>query len=402
ALNDGALPSNVGGGYNLRIILRRALSFIDQYGWDISLPEVARWHADYLKPLFPELSENLDEVQKILDVEKKKYMATKQKTKGIVEGILKADRDNKGIPNSKLLELYDSQGISPELIREEASKLGKTVVVPEDFYSNVAALHDKKEQVHATQKAEKLPLEGLPETKALYFDDYCCISFDAKVLKIIGKNVVLDRTAAYPTSGGQLHDNGTLNGERFVDAFKQGNIIVHVMERDPSFRQGANVHGEIDFEKRKQLSQHHTSTHIVNAAARKVLGNHVNQAGAKKTEEKAHLDITHYESLTDDELKRIEEEANKIVKKDVPVKTSFIPREEAEKRYGMAIYQGGGLRRHSPAFNWRGRRDKDIEINKDTGRHCEDNIHSRKSSMQGERKRDRDTKGGCKAHEMQH
>lgn len=63
-----------------------------------------------------------------------------------------------------------------------------------------------------------------------------------------------------------------------------------------------------------------------------MLGKHVNQAGAKKTEEKAHLDITHFESLTDDELKRIEEEANKLVKKDIPVKTSFIPREEAEKR----------------------------------------------------------------------
>jgi alanyl-tRNA synthetase len=340
ALNDGALPSNVGGGYNLRIILRRALSFIDQYNWNIDLPEVARWHADYLKPLFPELSENLDEVQKILDVEKKKYMATKQKTKGIVEGLLKTKQD---ISTKKLLELYDSQGISPELIREEASKLGQKVVVPEDFYSSVAALHEKKEQVHATQKAEKLPLEGLPETKALYFDDYKFISFDAKVLKIIGKNVILDKTAVYPTSGGQVHDYGTLNDEKFVDAFKQGSIIVHIMENEPKFKEGTDVHGEIDFDKRKQLSQHHTSTHIVNAAARKVLGNHVNQAGAKKTEEKAHLDITHYESLTDEELKKIEEEANKIVKKDIPVKTSFIPREDAEKKYGMAIYQGGAV-----------------------------------------------------------
>ncbi|PIN86744.1 alanine--tRNA ligase [Candidatus Woesearchaeota archaeon CG10_big_fil_rev_8_21_14_0_10_44_13] len=340
ALNDGALPSNVGGGYNLRIILRRALSFIDKYGWKIDLPEVAEWHAEYLKPLFPELMENLDEVSKILDVEKTKYNATKQKSREIVGKITKAE---KAISEKTLLELYDSQGISPEIIKEEAEKLGNRVDVPDDFYTKVASMHEKKEQVHATVKEEKLDLEGLPDTKALYFDDYSSIEFEGKVLKIIGKNVVLDRTAAYPTSGGQLHDNGTLNGEKFADVFKQGSIIIHVMEHEPGFKEGSAVNGKIEFEKRKQLSQHHTSTHIVNAAAKIVLGNHINQAGAKKTEEKAHLDITHYQSLTDEEMKRIEDEANKIVKRNLPVKTSFMPREEAERMYGMAIYQGGAV-----------------------------------------------------------
>ncbi|MBU0535620.1 MAG: alanine--tRNA ligase, partial [Nanoarchaeota archaeon] len=340
ALSDGALPSNVGGGYNLRIILRRALSFIDRYGWDIKLPEVAAWHAEYLKPLFPELSENLDSVHKILDVEKSKYEATKQKTKTIVQGLMIKKEE---ITHKKFLELYDSQGISPEIIREEASKLGNKIDVPQDFYARVAELHEKKEQEHATKKMEKLGLDDLPDTEALYFGDYCCIEFEAKVLKIIGKNVVLDKTAAYPTSGGQLHDSGALNGEKFVDVFKEGGVIVHVMEKEPGFEESSNVKGTVDFEKRKQLAQHHTSTHIVNAAARRVLGKHINQAGAKKTEDKAHLDITHYQSLTDEELKRIEEEANKLVKEDIPIRKSFLPREEAEKRYGMAIYQGGAV-----------------------------------------------------------
>jgi len=340
ALNDGALPSNVGGGYNLRIILRRALSMIDKYGWNIYLPEVANWHAEYLKPLFPELMENLDGIQKILDVEKNKYIATKQKTKSIVEGLLKAKQE---IKESKLLELYDSQGISPEIIKEEAEKLGQKVVVPDDFYSKVAAMHEQNVQEHATERKEKLPLEGIPDTKALYFDDYAKIDFEGKVLKIIGKNVVLDQTATYPTSGGQMHDIGSLNKEKFVDAFKQGGVIVHVMEKEPGFKEGSMIKGNIDFERRKQLAQHHTSTHIVNAAARRVLGKHINQAGAKKTEEKAHLDITHYESLSDEELKKIEAEANKLVREKIPVRSYFMPREEAEKRYGMAIYQGGAV-----------------------------------------------------------
>jgi len=88
ALNDGALPSNVGGGYNLRVILRRALSFIDQYDWRLELPAICEWHAKYLKPLFPELSENLNDVQKILDVEKTKFLSTKQKTQQIISNLV--------------------------------------------------------------------------------------------------------------------------------------------------------------------------------------------------------------------------------------------------------------------------------------------------------------------------
>ncbi|MFO8015609.1 MAG: alanine--tRNA ligase-related protein, partial [Candidatus Woesearchaeota archaeon] len=340
ALSDGALPSNVGGGYNLRMILRRALSFIDKYGWNIYLPDVAAWHAEYLKPLFPELSENLEQVKTVLDVEKKKYEATKQKTNTIIKGLIKNKED---VGEKKLLEMYDSQGISPEIIREEALKLGRKIEVPQDFYARVAELHEKRAQEHSTKKEDRLDLKGVPETKALYFDDYCCTEFDAKVLRITGNHVILDRTAAYPTSGGQMHDIGMLNGERFVDVFKQGSVIVHVMEKEPGFSEGDSVKGNINFERRKQLAQHHTSTHIVNVAARRVLGKHINQAGAKKTEDKAHLDITHYQSLTDDEVRSIEEEANKIVREDLPVRTFFLPRDDAEKKYGMAIYQGGAV-----------------------------------------------------------
>ena len=89
AISDGALPSNVGSGYDLRGILRRSLSFIDKYEWNIDIKDVVVWHAEYLKPLFPELSENLSDVHRILDVEKKKYYATKKKSKQKIEQLLK-------------------------------------------------------------------------------------------------------------------------------------------------------------------------------------------------------------------------------------------------------------------------------------------------------------------------
>jgi len=338
ALSDGALPGNVGGGYNLRTVLRRALSFIDRYGWNLDLAEICKWHAEYLEPLFPELSDNLDNVSKILGVEKRKYIASKEKAKQITVVIVKKDIDER-----KLLELYDSQGIQPEMIRVEAAKLGKKVVIPENFYSKVSELHEQRKQVHAIVRGERLELEGLPETEALYFEDYRKIKFGAKVLKIIDNKVILDRSYFYPTSGGQLHDLGVINGKKVVDVFKQGNIIVHVMESKPLLRIGGEIIAEINFEKRKQLTQHHTATHIVNAAAKKVLGNHVFQAGAKKTLDKAHLDITHYESISNEELRKIEDEANTIVDRALPVNSSFLNRDMAEKKYGLSIYQGGAV-----------------------------------------------------------
>ncbi len=338
ALSDGALPSNVGGGYNLRVIFRRALSFIDKYKWDINLPEVCRWHADYLKPLFPELSRNLDEVEKILEVEKGKYESTKQKTHSMISKLIKEEFDEK-----KLLVLYDSHGITPEIVEEEASKLGKKIAVPENFYARVSELHAKQEQEHATKKEEKLDLEGLPETKALYYDDYTKIKFRAKVLKVIDNRIILDKTYFYPTSGGQMHDTGLINGEKVADVFKQGSIIVHVLDKKPEFKENDEVECGIDLHRRQQLAKHHTATHIVNAAARKVLGSHVNQAGAKKDIDKATIDLTHYQSITDEEIEKIEKEANRLVRESLEVQSKFLPRTEAEQTYGMAIYQGGAV-----------------------------------------------------------
>jgi len=338
ALNDGALPSNVGGGYNLRVILRRALSFIDEYNWNISLSKLCEEHASYLKPIFPELKENLNDVSKILDVEKKKYLQTKQKSRQIVANIIK-----KKIDKNKLLELYDSQGISPETIKEEASKLNKKVKIPDNFYAKVAEMHEKEEQLTATKKEEKLNLKGISNTEILYYKKWDLLDFKARVLKIIGNKVILDKTVFYPTSGGQLNDKGTLNKQKVVDVYKQDAVIIHVLAEKPKFKKNSVVQGKIDYDRRLQLAQHHTATHIINGAARQILGNHIWQAGASKTLEKARLDITHFEQLTDEEIKKIEDLSNQVIRKNVPVKTYLMRRDIAEAQYGFRLYQGGAI-----------------------------------------------------------
>jgi len=357
ALVDGGLPSNVGGYYNLRVIFRRAMDFIDKFKWDVSLPEICEWHAEYLKPIYPELIKGLADVKKILEVEKHKYYQSKRKGEQVVEQLLKAKTK---ITPDKLAELYDSQGISPEQIREEAEKQGITIDVPENFYALVARRHDQSEQKQAnqgfadseklafqktqTKKGIELDLKGVASTEALYFESYDYIDFEARVIKIIDdKYVVLDRTAFYPTSGGQLHDKGFINNTEVVEVFKQGSVIVHAIKGKLDFEAGVKVACKIDFDIRLQLTQHHTAAHIINGVARKILGNHVWQAGASKSMEKARLDITHYDSLTDAEVAKIEQEANKIIHQDMPVYKSFMPRNVAEAKYGFVLYQGGAV-----------------------------------------------------------
>ncbi|NQU79309.1 alanine--tRNA ligase [Candidatus Woesearchaeota archaeon] len=336
AINDGALPSNVGGGYNLRVILRRALGFIDQYGWDVKLKEVAKWHAEELQPIFPELIENIDEIGKILDVETGKHYATKEKAKHIVERII-----YKEIETETLLKLYDSDGISPATVKEEAEKHGKIIIIPDNFYALVAQRHEQKVKKLATKKEHDIDLKGVPDTEILYWGSHTKLEFDAKVIKIVGDKAVLDRTAFYPTSGGQLHDIGIIGDAEITEVFKQGSHVVHTFKG--ALKEGETVKCVVDAERRLQLAIHHTATHIVNGAAKHVLGMHVWQAGAAKTLEKSRLDITHYESLTKEEMEKIESAANDTVKKDIPVNKMLIPRKEAEEKYGFALYQGGAV-----------------------------------------------------------
>ena len=333
AINDGALPSNTSGGYNLRIILRRALSFIDKYGWDIDLSTICKIHANYLKPMFPELNEKLNDLDEILKVEKERYENTKSKSKQLISQIVK-----KNITEEKLFQLYDSFGINPETIKKQAKKFGKDIKIPDDFYAKISEKH-----IHIKKHFSKIKKINAPATKLLYYENQNKKEFRAKVLKIIdNKYVVLDKTCFYPRGGGQEPDYGFLGNSKVYDVEKYDNVIVHFVE-NISFKEGDSVYGKIDWQRRKQLTKHHTATHIVNSVSIKVLGNHVFQAGAFKGEDKAHIDLTHYKNLTEEEIEKIENLSNKIIQDCIKVKINWMKRSVAEKIYGFNIYQGGAV-----------------------------------------------------------
>ena len=337
AMADGGLPSNIGGGYNLRVILRRALSFVDRFNLPFDIIWAAERNAKYLKPMYPELEENLPKFQEILQIEEKRYRGGLEKAKRTVEAIV-----SKGgsVSEEKMIELYDSQGITPELIQQAAERHGAKVTIPPDLYAKVSERHMKKGQ----EKAHPgIDVRGLYATKKLYYEDMKLKEFDAKVLKIIdGKFVVLDRTAFYPRGGGQEPDHGTINDRKVYDVEKSGDVIVHSVE-GTDFRAGDMVKCKLDWERRKQITIHHDATHIINTAARKVLGPWVWQEGSKKDEDKAHLDVDHYDALTEEQVKKIEALANAVVKKALPIEKFEMKRTEAEKKFGFGIYQGAAV-----------------------------------------------------------
>jgi alanyl-tRNA synthetase len=332
AIADGSLPSNVGGGYNLRVILRRALGFIDEYDFNFKIEDIIDMVAEDLKPVYPELSESLPSIHKVLEVERNRYGESRKKATVIVESLVSK---GEALTTEKMAQLYESHGITPELIGKIASEKKKQIEVPTNFYSTVTkkSFKEKGEELH-------VDTSGIAPTELLYYEGK--IECKAKVLKIEGTKVMLDKTVFYPEGGGQATDLGEMNGIAVARADKVGDIVVHTLKIAPTFKSGDTVSCNVDAERRNALMRHHTATHIVNAAARKVLGNHIWQAGAKKEPDSAHLDITHYEKIPPQTLKEIEMLANRYVFENRPVKKMVMDRGDAEKKYGFTLYQGGG------------------------------------------------------------
>jgi len=331
AIADGLPPSNVGGGYNLRVLFRRAQSFIDYHGFKFHFSDVVNWHIDQLGKMYPELEEHRDDVAKVLAVEASRYTATVQRVSRTV-ATLAASKKNLGV--DELVRLYDSDGITPEQLVEGGAK----VAVPEDFYQRVVAKHVSQK---LEQKRPEFDTSGLPETRALYYEDGEKFEFEAKVLKAFqGGYVVLDQTAFYPRGGGQEPDHGTIEGRPVTDIEKYAGVIVHKVE-GLTPREGSKIVGKVDARRRQKIRRIHTATHILNGASRQVLGPWIWQHSVFKEEDYGRLDITHFAKLTDEEVRKIENVANDVVMKDYPVKITWLPRKEAEAKYGFRLFQGG-------------------------------------------------------------
>lgn len=353
-VTDGMLPSNAGGGYNLRMILRRVFGFQERYGYALDYGKVIEGHAKHLSYLFPHLKDGVGTTVDVINEEEKRYRATKEKAKAIVFGIVKKAKSAKGISNKErggagkisaqeLFTLYKSHGIPPESVLEIASENDVEVELPGNFYKLAREGEEKAAPLDKGPSTKVLfsDIASLPRTEALYYDREP--GFDAKVLGTVqGKYVILDRTAFYPEGGGQASDTGTLNGVKVRQVTRQAGVVLHEVEA-PAFKTGDRVRGLVDLGRRMTIARHHTAAHMLNAACREVLGPHIWQGGSHKDEEKAHLDVTHYKKISPEELIRIEQKVNEYIMRNLPIKTEVLPRNVAEAKYGFTLYQGGAV-----------------------------------------------------------
>lgn len=336
-LGDGIIPSNVKAGYLARLVIRRTLRLMKELGLDLPLADLVRMQISRLD--YSDWVERFVTIKEILDQEEQKYAETLEKGKRLVKKTAESYRKkNQSIPLQDMISLYDSHGIPPEIARESAEALGASVELPDNFYSLVAKSHIRAEKVEDT----KIIIPG--KTELLFYEHPFEQVFEAKVLDVVDGSVILDRTLLYPEGGGQPADHGTLEkaGRIFqvVDVQKSGEVVLHKLEM-PGLEKGDRVTGRVDMHRRLAHARHHTATHLVHDSAKRVLGKHIWQAGAQKSEERARLDISHYKRITEEEVKAIELEANRRVMEIAPVDTQFLPRAEAEKLFGFELYQGG-------------------------------------------------------------
>ena len=358
---DGVKPSNEGRGYVLRRLLRRAARHGRLLGVHSTfLSKVAEAVIQENKNAYPELVEQHDLIVKMIRVEEESFARTLdqglQVLDGYVEDTVKSGA--KVFPGGDAFRLSDTYGFPLDLTKEIVAERGLTVD-EEEFGRQMA---EQKGRARAARKktgagvlaGEGNLLDGIPETEFL---GYKALEADAKVLAIIRSGervnsatagdeavIVLDRTPFYGEGGGQVGDTGSIESKKAVlavsDTKKNNakNYLHHVAVTAGEVYVGDSVRASVDRERRESIMQNHTAAHLLQAALRKVLGTHVQQAGQLVDENRLRFDFTHFSALTEMELRQVEVLVNDVILSAVPVVTREMPIEEAKKVGAMALF----------------------------------------------------------------
>ncbi|MDE4541654.1 alanine--tRNA ligase [Thermoanaerobacterium sp. R66] len=360
-ISDGILPSNEGRGYVLRRLLRRAARYGKLLGLDRPfLYDVVDVVVEHYKGAYPEIQERKEYIKSVIKKEEERFKETIDQGLDILDGYindLKASGENV-LEGSKAFKLYDTYGFPIELTKEILSESGMSV--DEDGYQKelenqrLRARSSRKEDNALWEKDIYSTMKDI-ETK---FVGYEVFKSDAKVLAIIKDNelvnfaeageevnIILDTTPFYAESGGQVGDSGIIKSEDVYINIKDckkagGNKFVHIgtIERG-ILNVGDTVEAIIDEKNRMSTARNHTATHLLHSALRKFIGDHVHQAGSLVTPDRLRFDFTHYQALTADEIKMIEDEVNEKIYESIDVSIDIMSQDEAIKKGAMALFQ---------------------------------------------------------------
>ncbi len=373
---DGIVPSNVKEGYLARLLLRRMLRTLEKHPGALALPKLMDVVLRHVSKDFPELAGDPKGLEQVLRIEEERFSEAITRGRSQIRKLeerLKKEGRAPGVDD--LVMVYDSLGVTPDVAVEE---LSHRVEVPPDFFAKVAELHTRDATAAAgwggygadaaAETRVPEPPSNLPGTVVHYHRDPYTHTFTGKVLWRSGPWVILDQTYFYPTGGGQITDRGHLAGVPVEEVVRHGPWVLHRLStpESPLPEVGQASEGKIDSDRRRQLMQHHTATHLLNGALRQILGPHVWQAGAYKGLEGARLDITHWQALRPEEVRAAERLVNQIVREDRPVKSYFEPRPKAEEKFGFGLYQGGAV----PGKELRIIEIPDFDVEACGGTHC--------------------------------
>ncbi len=343
---DGQLPSNTGAGYVIRRILRRAVRYYYSY-LDYKQPllhQLVPVLAEQFKAVFPELIQQQDFVVKVVKEEEDAFLRTLEKGLKKIDEII-ASAKNKTINGSAAFELYDTYGFPIDLTRLIARE--NNLEVDEKGFE--AEMQQQKDRSRAATALSAEDWMVLSEDGSTSFVGYDHTRSEAKVLKYRkvtakGKTsfqLVLTKTPFYAESGGQVGDTGTLffEGEEVavVDTKKENDLIIHFVEKLPINITGI-VDARIDAGRRARTAVHHSATHLLHAALRKVLGTHVAQKGSLVNDEYLRFDFSHFAKMTADEIAKVEAIVNEKIRANIPVVIKEMPKEEALKLGAMALF----------------------------------------------------------------
>jgi alanyl-tRNA synthetase len=355
AISEGVLPSNEGRGYVVRRILRRAVvKALELDIEDAFLFKVAGRVIDIMRDAYPDLAENQEKIALIIRADEERFEKTLARGMAILHDALDDLKRSGGrtIPGDVVFRLYDTYGFPVEITRELADAGGFSV----DFDGFEQAMEDQRERARQASKIgkEAEAVEDITEARE-GFVGYDNLEVPTVVVFLQGTGgeasatageaveVVLERTPFYPEGGGQVGDVGTMAATggiaRVTDVKVRGGRIIHkVTVEKGTLSVGDGVVARVDVARRKAVQRNHTATHLMHGALRSVLGGHVRQSGSLVSPERLRFDFTHYEPLSDEEIRTIEEMVNAKVLADLPVKSVVEAFEEAKARGAIALF----------------------------------------------------------------
>ena len=358
-IGDGVMPSNSGRGYVLRRLLRRAVRHGKLLGIDRPfLSEVCETVIHENRDAYPNLVEKHDFIVNVIATEEESFHKTLDAGLEVLNEMIE-DADSKELDAADAFKLQDTFGFPIDLTKELLEEKGMTVD-EEKFKSLVLEQKKRSRDAHKGAGAEGwndtgVVTKGIAKTN---FIGYEAEKGEGKVLAIIADGerveslengdyaaIVLDTTPFYAESGGQVGDIGTIRADGFTFAVENtgktnDGVFLHYgkITEGAEVKLGDTVRAEIAAERRKAIERNHTTAHLLQAALRKVLGSHVEQAGQLVNENEVRFDFSHFSAMTAEELAAVENEVNTEILKAQSVIVTEMPIEEAKKTGAMALF----------------------------------------------------------------